>query len=439
MSTPAFILFPRSSVWRVAVVDSSSRARWADAGATVQDVVQALKQLGYGAGSTLMLAIPSKWCMAASVGTSGLPRRDRRALLFRFEEKLPLAAEEIVADFVGSREKLLGVCVRLDLLRPLVDALEAEGVAIDLISPASLLAAQALLRPGNSQVMVLAEPDAISVIGIERDEPAAWSVAPPEPADVALHAGLAPTKNQSGVTRCFGLEPKLTAELPGIEIEQDDPDEAAARMGRLALLGRARPWIDLRRDALAARDRLRAYRRALNAALAAAAALLLAVAGVTFGRAQRYEAAARWQERAMVESFRTEFPGWSVPANVRAVVESEHAKLAARQAATARQASSESALRVLARVLGALPGSSAPILADRMTFDDHGFAIDGRVASLAELDAITSAVRSTGLRVAPPQTQRDGDGTSWRFTLRGELPATPGSGGGSPRLAEVKP
>jgi hypothetical protein len=80
------------------------------------------------------------------------------------------------------------------------------------------------------------------------------------------------------------------------------------------------------------------------------------------------------------------------------------------------------------------------MLAERMTFDDRGFTIDGRVASLAELESITAAVRSTGLRVAPPQTQRDGDGTSWRFSLRGELaPPTPGTGGTSPRLAEGKP
>ena len=142
----------------------------------------------------------------------------------------------------------------------------------------------------------------------------------------------------------------------------------------------------------------------------------------------------------MGDAFRAEFPGWSVPPNVRAVVESEHAKLAARQAAATRQASSESALRVLVRVLGTLPQSGAQILAERMTFDDRGFSIEGRVASLAELDAITSAVRLTGLRVAPPQTQRDGDGTSWRFTLRGELPAAaPGAAGKSPRLAGVKP
>ena len=59
-----------------------------------------LKAASYD-GESVLLAIPSAWCLCDPVATTGLPARNRRqAMAYRLEEKLPVAAEEVVADFI---------------------------------------------------------------------------------------------------------------------------------------------------------------------------------------------------------------------------------------------------------------------------------------------------------------------------------------------------
>lgn len=428
MSVPTYIVFSDQARWRIAASDGAPTPEWIDvpvgfaspADEIAEQIAGALARSGYN-GGTVMLAARWEWCMAASISTANLLRRDRNAMRFRLEEKLPLPAEEVVADFVAAGDSALGVCVRLDEIKPFVDALESRGVAVQSVVPSALLSAQAICRPGAAHVLLTGDGGSINVITVEHARPTAWSVAHANAADLRLHVEIA--LHRSGATEVHACElgTALLSSLPNVNVLKDTTAEAAARAGRLILLGHARPWIELRRDALAVRDRLRSLRGGLNAALTAAAILLLALAGVMWLRSARYERCTRDDERQLLDQFRAEFRGWAVPANVRAVIESEHAKLAAQQAGAAQQASAESALRTLVRVLGSLPQGSKAVL-ERMTFDDRGFALEGRIAAPGELDVMTSAIRSTGLRVSPPQSQRDSEGT-WRFTLRGELPA----------------
>src|SRR5258706_8319770 len=93
-------------------------------------------------GEGVLLALPSSWCLAASISTQGLPRHDRAAMRFRLEEKLPLAAEAFTADFIEHDASAVGVCVMNERIVPIVEALEAAGVVVQSVSPAALLAAQ---------------------------------------------------------------------------------------------------------------------------------------------------------------------------------------------------------------------------------------------------------------------------------------------------------
>ena len=63
------------------------------------------------AGRDVILAIASGSCLCAAVGVHDLPGKDRlRALLYRLEEKVPVSAEDVVADFVSTSDGALGVC-----------------------------------------------------------------------------------------------------------------------------------------------------------------------------------------------------------------------------------------------------------------------------------------------------------------------------------------
>ena len=58
----------------------------------------------------------------------------------------------------------------------------------------------------------------------------------------------------------------------------------------------------------------------------------------------------------MLDGFHAAFPGWTTPANVRVLLESEHRKLAKTVSAGSSAQPSGSALQTLASVLGRLAG-----------------------------------------------------------------------------------
>ena len=115
-----------------------------DASASVAKVSAALSEKRVHTGSPLMVGLPSSWCFAAGVTTDGLLRRQRRpGMLYRMEEKLPVDAEAITADFVAAGSNMLGVATLNDRVGPVLEALEAAGLTVAHLCPTALLAAAA--------------------------------------------------------------------------------------------------------------------------------------------------------------------------------------------------------------------------------------------------------------------------------------------------------
>src|SRR4051812_6878706 len=167
----AFILFAAPSHWQLRATHGASSkpidipiSSGASVEQTADEVAAALKSAGYR-GEPVVLALPSAWCLCASVATAGLPRKDRRrAMLYRLEEKLPLAAEDVVADFLPggpSSEQSLGVCAQKQMVAPLVGALERNGLSLAAICPAALLAVQQMLTGGVQRGTQTDKPTAI--------------------------------------------------------------------------------------------------------------------------------------------------------------------------------------------------------------------------------------------------------------------------------------
>jgi hypothetical protein len=451
MSVQTFILFATDAEWQVCAV-AAGRPSFAEvsipADATPQqraaNATTALQSLGH-AGEPVILAIPSSWCYAASISVDDLPKGDRKAMTYRLEEKLPLAAESLIVDFVftdDSAQKVLGICVAADLLKDLVDALEAGGVAVQAITPIVLLAAQGLgaIEGQDPHVLLCGEagsnPAQLSVLACENGKPSSWALLPAEVGDVKLQLEVAALEGEGSphVEAC-GLDPDLVDELTEatgliVTVRDGQVAELAARFGDEVLSGRQRPWVDFRRGQLAIQDPLRLYRRSLNALAASAAILLIVSAAVMIWRGVRYAHAANTADAQMVEAFRKQFPGWAVPANVRAVIESEHRKATARAGESLPPEATRSALQTMRDVLDKLPAEGRFTL-DRVTFEDQGFEMEGRLRSYEDVDAVAAAGRRAGLNVDPPQTHKDGQGF-WSFTIRGVRPAKsgPAVGGG---------
>lgn len=430
MPAVPFILFPRNepgAAWRVsrlapegpsftdvAIPEDSTAEQTADA------IAGAMSTLGH-AGQAVVLAVPSAWCMAASISTADLPKQDRKALVFRFEEKLPLPVENVVADFVPSDAGALGVCVRLDQVKPLVDALEARHAPVQSVTPALLLAAQDLrasqkgMAAAPAQLLVIGEDGYANLLAILDGKLGAWSFVPATPPALKLQRDLLAME--------FEQPPQVILCDPLGDNEVPMMLPAATRAGARVLAGKDRPWIEFRRDALAIGDRLRLHRRAIDSALAAAAVFLLAVAGALFARGVRYDHVARDNERRLAADFALAFPGWSRPADVKAVVEAEHRRVAGRAPESLPPEARASALRVMGDVLGRFP-ENVRFTLERMTFNDNSFEFDARLRSFEDADAMAQAARAAGMDVPPPQTRKEASGF-WSVTLRGATPKPP--------------
>ena len=382
MSRNRHVVFLRSDGCRIATV-AGSFLRWSESSRDAGAIASALRASGYR-GEPVLLALAAMMCLPAPISLEGIGPRDRKAMLFRLEEQLPIAAEEFVADFVIHDNHALGVAVRLDLIQSIVTALEAEGVRIATITSAAMLA---IAEMNSSDGLVrIREEDRVNVISLQHGTPVRWNLA--ESDDRAV----------------------------------PESDDSAARHGAKILSGAARPILELRRDALAPADRLDSVRGALNWLLASAAVLLLALAAAELALAERFGNAAASSESALAGDFHAAFPGWET-ANIPAVIESEHRKLATVESSKLPPEVRRSALRTLRDVIAALPNNNAFVV-DRMTFEDASFELEGHATSLQDVDSLAKSARAAGMDISPPQSRREDDGR-WSFTIRGsKLSAT---------------
>ncbi|HSU69070.1 MAG TPA: hypothetical protein VLJ39_19460 [Tepidisphaeraceae bacterium] len=437
MGSQSFILFAGDSDWRIGRL-ASGEASFVNvpvAGRTpaehARQIALSLEELGYEGRGTL-LALPSAWCYSASIATDDVPKNDRKAMLYRLEEKLPLPAEGLIADFIPggpAAERALGIAVATRQAVEWVEALESAGVTVQSVAPAAMLASQGLpSTAGQDPYLLLCAEEggdgrAVNLIEMQGGKPASWAMLPLDINDLKLQIELAVIDfdGPPRIESCGLSAPEVAAitEATGLVVTPRDgsPSEAAARLGAEVLAGRQRPWAELRRGPLAIADSIRQHRKPLNALLTAAAILLLALAGVMIFRGIRFEGLGSASDRRMVETFARQFPGWPTPVNVRAVVESEHRKAAARMGGSLPPEARRSALQTLRDVLAKLP-AEGHFTIDRATFEDEGFQMEGKLRSYEDVDVVADAARRAGLTVDPPQARKDAEG-AWIFALHG--------------------
>src|SRR4051794_15637036 len=159
MASSTLVIFAEPDGWRLGVRarggassvvavpvprDATPDARAAALAAAMTDV-----GVAEAARDRAVLALDSGSCLCAPVATAGLPARQRgQALLYRLEEKLPVSAEEVSADFAPAAQDaatVLGVAVERRVLDPLVAAVGAAGARVAAVCPASLLALQQVI------------------------------------------------------------------------------------------------------------------------------------------------------------------------------------------------------------------------------------------------------------------------------------------------------
>ena len=473
------MLLIESHTWRVGTVHDDGcvfvdvpiddQQDWSARAAAAAEV---LREHGYS-GRGLVLGIPSTWCLWASVDTENLPRKHwRRRLVDRFEENLPLAAEALVVDIIGGARTSRttrppqttpgkkpgtprhamptavtsgasgssggggsgasggtsgGVAVELELLGRLVGALEAQQVSVQCICPTALLALQGLLatrREQETSIVVWADGAAADVFTLVRGMPTNWTHLPSGSHGlrwaVAPHLLYRPANTPVLVVN-VGEEQQGCADagfdrsqiVPG----ENTPADVACRAASGVLGGALQPWVDLRRDQLAATDPLRHVRGALNAAVVAAVLLGLVVSGAFLWRAQGYATLVDRYEQQQQAIFRSMYPGQVVPQNVPSRLASEARRWQSVSGHAENVPDFTSAFHTLYESRRRLPGDDLRYRLVEIRIDRDQLYLDGQTRTHADADTIAAALRARqGFEVEAPRTERFADrGVSFKL------------------------
>ena len=420
-----------------------------DPSASPADRAAAVRAAADGAGAeccSVVLALPATWCFAAAVTTDGVIRRNRHAaLLFRLEEFLPLDAETLTADFVGSGHHALGVAVQSDRVLPIIEALEAEDIDVCSIGPTPLLALQQLVQANadETEAFVLVEDGRFDLFEWHTGHPASWRHGVMEADPLRRHIERVAWQREDALPLAVvAEEPPAVADLLKTDGRMAITEVTAS--AKLVAIDAARrivndgiaPLIELRRDRLAMKDRLTRVKTPLRFAAAAIAFLLISVTVVTLWRGHQYETHAADLLRQQEDLFRGAFPGQDVPLMVLARFRSEHRRLSGMSGLSGDLPEQTSALSTLHQALTSLPGDMRYRVLE-LRLDPNRIYLDGQARSHGDADLIAASLRRNGaFTLEPPRTENlpDQGGTSGGggvvFTLTG-TPGNPASVPGS--------
>lgn len=429
MTEPAYLIFVRagSPGGAVAVAFPFSLP----AAEVSASALAALRAAGY-AGQAVVLGIPSGACLCAPIFSHDLPAKERRrAMLYRLEEKVPLSAEEVVADFVPTSEGSLGVCVARAALVPLVESLEGRGVPVAAVCPTLLLALQhrmsaaaagaGRVRDGEAggaaadpfDAVVCGRDGQTELILLDHGVPRGWSVLSDDPKELLLHLKLEALNGRGAPRRllAIGLPRKALDVLESgsaARVTDAGPaaweDEAAA-MAEQVLAGTVRPWADFR-GGLGARDMLRPVRTPLRLAAAAVALCLLSACGAMLWRSARYDRLAEQYADEQREVFRRTFPRQPEPEDVRSRLASEERGLRGLSGDPAALPPQPPGLLALRELLAAMPADVRFRILE-LRLEGTQFTLEGQSRTHGDADAIASALRAApGMTVEPPRTEQ---------------------------------
>lgn len=448
-----FTIFVGEASWAVASV-SEGQVSWrsvtgeepANVPSLAHAVREVLGQMEYE-GDPVMLALASSWCLCAEISTEDLERGNRRkALAFRLEEHLPISAEDIVADYIEiDRGRSLGVCIQTQVVSDVIEALAAVSVAVRHICPAALLSAAwahqqdgqihaVLDRRGNG---VANSDTGFDLIEMHRGRPTQWWwFAEDGKAMVSHLASLSEQHEPAARLATVGRDERLSSvdnlpeRLQWVRLDKVSDDEAAALFGAQILEGTSVPWIDLRRDQLAAPEHFETYRKPVMALLIAVLVLIASVLVATQWRGRKYEAMSERYLAQQKQVYEEVLPDQPLRSSVRRQLQLEQRKLAGLggQAGTDEQSASSmrpiSALVQLHDVLSVLPKDLRYRILD-LSIEPELVRVDGEARTHAEAEKLALSLRAGDrYTVEAPKTQALREqGVSFVFSAKRQAPA----------------
>ncbi len=411
------------------------------------EVAAALQQLGRRA-EAVRLGLPSEMVFSASIDSSDLPRRQRRAtMLYRLEEQLPLDAERVTVDFLATGGgRCMGLAVETQKVAALVEALAAAGVEVAGIVPTALAALWRWRTRGNGpcaeDYCLVGRADRADAFRLDGDRPVAWycgSGSSPDELAGALSTDqlLSPAESARPTACVLGeIDPDVLSGLAGqagLEVRRAEARSAVQLAAEAGADDERAGWVDFRRDGLAARNPW-GRSGALLRLVAVLGMLLPAVlAGACYWRTTQFRAATDAQLQRQRGIHREIHPTGSVPADVRSRLESELARLSAVSGAhLAETAAAVGALDCLRQVCTGLP-RPVRLRISQLRVDPRAILLEGQARSHTDAETIARSLSRAGFAMDPARTEilvRGGVS----FTITGKpvvTTAAAGSAGGA--------
>jgi len=388
--------------------------------ATAEEIVSALGEClaarGYG-GQPLLLGVDSRTCMAIGIPHSGRrAARNTRTMAYALEEFLPVAAEDMVCDFVVFDKDALGIAVEASRLQPLLSALERESVPVVSIVPTAMLVLKNVLdkskRKGR-QAIAWRNGDWLELFELVDGRPHDWKTIPTtgealsrELKALQATAGWQDLDRLTAYNFSADLLDAARAGLPDASVTTDEilVEESALAGASSVLRGKEESWVELCRDQFGRYDPYRWARSQLRILAVAAACLLLALAAAVWIRADKYEQLAVDYKRGQQDTFRRVFPGKRARTGFLMHLESEYGQLAGVTGESGGVPELESAALLLKDVLEPLPEDLRYRLLE-IRLEENNVYLDGEVRQHGDAALLAKALRNNGFKVESPHTE----------------------------------
>jgi hypothetical protein len=403
-----------------------------DAPATADLIAAELKNMGYRGGGICM-ALGSDFVLTDQVDCGNLPRKDRAAaMIFRFEEQLPLAAEQFTAAFgppIGAQ--VLGVAVQTDDIQAIVDQLTEAGVETASICPAAMLAMWRFRNAGPpSDYVILAGENRAEIFRTANNrQPVTWSTSATRPEQLlaALGADMLAVSlvNTRPTLRLLGpLSHESAAALNAdeclevVHADQTPIDQAAALGGADILAGKPAGWVDLRCGDLAPPNPWKRLSGLANLAAMLAVLLVAASAAMLHWRSVQYDSIATQRRGQQRDQYATLYPGRRAPVSVTSALKSELKRLSGISGGGDRIPLQANALNMLHSIVAALPPTIRLRIID-IRITHNSIFIEGQVRDHTGAQLVCQAIRHAGFEMDPPRTEHLSRG-GVAFTLTGK-------------------
>ena len=380
------------------------------------------------------------WWHSVLATSSVLPWRMPRARLsserhwrFLSNPRMPWSVEDSVLDFEPSGTSgALVVASEAAPLRQLISGLQERGICVASVTPLARLGLAEHLTKSRSlaprYALIWGSGDTADVWLIENDRPVLWRWVPLEIAavvqtltqialceheDFVLVGRNLPDQFLESLRKQTGLK-----SVEAIPLDSEDPLDCAACQAAAVLAGRCAAPLELCRDQLAPADRRRSIRRELRL-LQWSAVLLIVVLGLAAGfKARQVEALAAECETRRSELFCELFPKEKVPVAVNTRLQSEVTRLKGVRGESTDLPQVTPYLGVLERLLQALPESLRFRLLE-VRIENGRLHVVGQVRAHGDADRIADGLRSAGLDVGAPNTNRlEKEGVEFRISAR---------------------